>query len=238
MRRAAVLLLLLGCDGSSSFPLDASVDGAASKDAASDAAKDATSDACFQPSPEGCGEPCPGSFFPQPLVVPTARSVCTAKQIDDLWMTCLDASADKTACLALLKANDPCTTCLWTSEAKPPWGALVEDAANLLRTNLSGCLAVTSADPSCGDGAELMRQCDAYYCATVCAPYDPSPPFPQYAVCHSHARNGFCASFAAKDCAPADAGPTAQCAGNDFHASYVAVATVLCAAPVKDAGGD
>ena len=121
MRRAAVFLLLFGCGEPSSSPLDASVDGTVKKDAASDAAKDAASDACVQPK-EQCGEPCPGSFFPKPLVTPTAKSVCTAKQIDDLWTTCLGDFADKTACLALLKANDPCTACLWTSEANAAVG--------------------------------------------------------------------------------------------------------------------
>ena len=238
MRCAAVFLLLLACGEAPALPLDASVDGTVEKDAASDAAKDATNDACVQPN-EQCGEPCPGTFVAQPLLAPTAKSACTAKQIDDLWALCFGPSADLTGCKALLVANDPCTACLVTPEAKPPWGALVQDGNDLIvRANVPGCLAVTSADPSCGDGAERMRQCDVYYCATVCWPYDPSPPLPQYEVCHSHARTGFCASFAAKDCAPADAGPTAQCAGDDFHATYVAVATVLCAAPVKDAGGD
>lgn len=236
MKRATLVLALLGCGEASLPPLDASVDGTAkdaARDAAKDAAKDGGSDACVQPN-EKCGEPCPGTFVAQPLVPPMPKSVCTAQQIDELWATCLGPAANTNACAALRTANDPCTACLWTSESAPPWGALVEDAANLLRVNVPGCLAVTSADPSCGDGAEQMRQCDAFYCATVCVPY----PMLINTVCHSNARLGFCASFAAKDCMPADAGPTKQCAGADFQTTYVAVANALCAAPVKDAGAD
>lgn len=235
MRRVAAFLLLLGCGGGSPLPLDASVDGAAS-DAAKDA-KDAASDACVQPSPEGCGEPCPGSFVPKPLVLPAPKSVCTGKQIDELWATCFAAAADRTACQALVNPGDPCTACLWTSESNAPWGALAEDANQTVRPNVPGCLEVTSADPSCGNDAEALRQCEAFYCSTACWPYDPTK-FPSTDACVAKARAGFCASFAAKACAPADAGPTAQCAGDDFHASYVAIAKVLCAAPVKDAGAD
>ena len=232
MRRAAPLLLLFACGEASLFPVDASVDGTAK-----DAGMDAGSDACAQPSPEGCGEPCPGSFIPKALVAPTPKGVCTAKKIDDLWATCFGATADITACQALVKVNDPCTACLWTSEANTPWGALAENAAGILRPNVPGCLAVTSADPSCGDGAEQLRQCEAFYCATACWPYDPGK-YPSTGECIAKAKAGFCGSFAAKDCVPSDAGPTAKCAGDDFHASYVAVATVLCGVPVKDAGAD
>ncbi len=233
MRRWLWGCLLVGCG---SAPVASAVDASIEADAAVDGAvPDAGDDHCTTVAlcPNGCTPP----FVPGPTHGVVEGGVCTDQQIDGFWKSCLlplvpDAGDDGGACAPFRTANAACVSCLDTDDDASAWGALVRAADTpFYRPNVSGCLAKTSADASCAVAAELAWTCPDYVCKKFCGTVplaNDTASIPAYAQCFWNARKTSCATWTKNDCVPADAGPTAACAGDQFEQAYANIAKVVC----------
>jgi hypothetical protein len=214
------------------------VDASVASDAKVDVASAADADAC----PSVCGTPCP-SFVPGPPHALVEAGVCTNQQIDGFRAACLDSlldGGDGGACTPFRAANARCVACLATDPDGSAWGALLNrPGSTFYQANVAGCLAKTSGDASCAVSAENAWACPEYFCAKVCpqpiVEGDPTT-LAAHLKCLADARKGFCSPWTGSACAPADAGATSACGGEEFSALYANIARVMCG--VADAGDD
>lgn len=227
-------LVLVGCGSSPEGPSDASV---------SDATMDVRDDGDARPDVradaacgivEGCGYPCPGDFVPTPLPTIVPRNDCTPSEIKTVFDACFGTTATAPACTSAFAAVPACAGCLVGPLSSGPAAA---NDNGYVRLNVAACLALTSNDPACGQRWQDVYDCTELYCSGLCIPDgDPN----QRAKCIAQARAGYCASWVATECAPADGGPTAVCGVSSFEGSFTSFATLLCAGGkgVADAGSD
>ncbi len=230
----ALALVLVGCGSSGDGPSDASV-----SDATADVRNDGSAEADVRADAacgivEGCGYPCPGDFKPTPLPPIAPRGDCTQQEIKTVFDACVGNTATGPACKSALAAIPTCAACLFGPLASGPAAA---NDNGYVRLNVAACLLLTSSDSTCGQHWQDVYDCTDLYCSGLCIPDgDPN----QRAKCIAQARAGYCASWVAKECTPADAGPTAACAVTSFEASFTSFATLVCASSkgVADAGSE
>ena len=189
------------------------------------------------PLPDGALAACKpqdvSSFKPDALVPPATKAgACTTLDASNFFDNCIDPG-DTTLCTAMTKDTTKanCLKCLTTPETAAAWGALVEDANNLIRNNIAGCLQV-KGDKACATAVDVDTQCSHAACPdTVCpVPSGDKAALAALNKCLSDAGKTVCKTqHDAANCLNADSGAAAACAGGTtFKDTFVLVADAIC----------
>jgi len=176
------------------------------------------------------------AFKPDAIVPPATKAgACTTQNASDFFDFCIDPG-DTTKCTAMTKDTTlaACLKCLTTPETATAWGALIEDANNLIRNNIAGCLQV-KGDAACAKAVEEDTQCAHAACPdTVCpVPSGDKAALTALNACLTKAGTTVCKTYhTAAACLNGDSGAVTACvgAGNTFKDTYVAVANAICVA--------
>ena len=231
---ALVSVLILGAVACSSTTTVVTTDGGTTGDAAP---KDAAGKDTAPPgdgSTTACAPQDVSSFKPDAIVPPATKAgACTTLDASNFFDFCVDPG-DTTQCTAMTKdtTKAACLKCLTTPETATAWGALIEDANNLIRNNIAGCLQV-KGDAACAKAVEEDTQCSHAACPdTVCpVPSGDKAALAALNACLTKAGTTVCKTYhTAAACLNGDSGAAAACVGtgNTFKDTFVAVADAIC----------
>jgi hypothetical protein len=226
-----ILGAVAGC--SSTTTVVTTNDGGGTDGGGTDAKKDVVT-----PPSDGSTASCKpqdvSSFKPDALVPPaTQAGACSVQDTSDFFDNCIDPG-DTTKCTAMTKdtTKAACLKCLTTPETAAKWGALIEDANNLIRNNIAGCLQV-KGDAACAKAVEEDTQCSHAACPdTVCpVPSGDKAALAALNKCLTDAGKTVCKTYHdAASCLNGDAAAVTACigAGSTFKDTYTAVAGAIC----------
>jgi len=190
-----------------------------------------------RPTPDGSAPACTpqdvSAFKPSAITPPATKAgACTTQNASDFFDFCIDPG-DTTKCTAMTKDTTlaACLKCLTTPDTATAWGALVEDANNLIKNNISGCLQVKATPPAPRPSTRTPSAARLPARHRLPGSVRRQAALAALNACLTKAGTTVCKTYhTAAACLNGDAASVTACigAGNTFKDTFVAVADAIC----------